>query len=74
MLDTDVVSDAIRNPGGRVASRIATLGGARVGVSIIVAAELRFWGVKRASRSLAAKIDELLNTIPVVPIEPPVVS
>jgi tRNA(fMet)-specific endonuclease VapC len=71
MLDTDAVSDGIRNPGGRVASRIATLGRSRIGVSIIVAAELRFWAVKRGSRQLAAKIDELLGAIPVLPIQPP---
>ena len=71
VLDTDSVSDGIRNPGGRVASRIATLGRSRTGVSIIVAAELRFWAVKRRSRLLATKIDELLGTIPVLPIQPP---
>jgi len=71
MLDTDVVSDTIRNPGGRVASRIATLGRSRICVSLIVAAELRFWGVKRDSRLLTAKLKELLKNIPVLPIEPP---
>jgi tRNA(fMet)-specific endonuclease VapC len=71
LLDTDVVSNSIRNPGGRVASRIVTLGRSRIGISVIVAAELRFWTMKRGSRSLATKVDELLSLFPVLPIEPP---
>jgi tRNA(fMet)-specific endonuclease VapC len=50
---------------------MATLGPSRVGTSIIVAAELRFWAVKRDSSMLAAKLDQLLNEISVLPMEPP---
>jgi tRNA(fMet)-specific endonuclease VapC len=71
LLDTDVVSDSIRNPEGRAASRIATVGHSRIGISIIVAAELRFWAVRRGSETLSAQLEELLNRIPVLPMEPP---
>jgi tRNA(fMet)-specific endonuclease VapC len=41
LLDTNVVSELIRNPKGRVAERIRKVGEAQVCTSIIVAAELR---------------------------------
>jgi len=41
MLDTNIVSDLIRNPRGRVAQHIREIGEAQVCTSIIVAAELR---------------------------------
>ncbi len=42
LLDTNVVSDLVRNPQGKVAQRIRKVGEARVCTSIIVAAELRY--------------------------------
>jgi tRNA(fMet)-specific endonuclease VapC len=42
MLDTNIVSDVIRNSQGPVARRIADIGEASVCTSVIVTAELRF--------------------------------
>ena len=49
LLDTNIVSNLVRNPQGRVAERIRKIGGARVCTSIIVAAELRYGAVKKGS-------------------------
>jgi tRNA(fMet)-specific endonuclease VapC len=40
LLDTNIISDLIRNPGGKVAQRIRAVGEAEACTSIIVAAEL----------------------------------
>lgn len=71
LLDTNIVSDSIRNPSGNVAKRIAAEGRARVCVSIIVAAQLRFGATKRRSRSLVTRIEEILDFIPVIPFAEP---
>jgi tRNA(fMet)-specific endonuclease VapC len=42
LLDTNIVSDLVRHPHGRIADRIATVGERQVCTSIIVAAELRY--------------------------------
>ena len=72
LLDTNTVSDLLRAPQGRVASRIAAEGAASVATSIIVAAELRFGAVKRGSRKLSSRVDTLLDgLLPVLKFEPP---
>ena len=38
MLDTNIISDLIRNPQGKAAKRIAKVGDGNIGTSIIVAA------------------------------------
>jgi len=72
MLDTNVVSDIIRNPRGRAATKADQIGEQRIFVSIVVAAELRFGIAKRPSPVFAEKIDDLLKMFTVVPLEPPV--
>jgi tRNA(fMet)-specific endonuclease VapC len=72
LLDTNMLSDAIRNPGGRVANRVREAGDANVCTSIIVAAELRFGAAKRNSPRLTALVDEALGEIDVLPLEAPV--
>jgi predicted nucleic acid-binding protein len=42
LLDTNIVSDLICDPGGVVAARIAQVGEETVCISLVVAAELRF--------------------------------
>jgi predicted nucleic acid-binding protein len=46
LLDTNIVSDLIRNPQGRIAEQIRKIGEAQVCTSIIVAAELRYGATK----------------------------
>ena len=71
LLDTNIVSDLIRNPQGRVAQHIREVGEARVCTSIIVAAELRYGAAKKASPRLTAQLEAVLGALDVVPFEAP---
>ena len=71
MLDTNIVSDLVRHPQGRVADAIAAQGETKVATSIIVAAELRFGAAKSGSRKLAQQLDAILGVLPVLPFEMP---
>ena len=71
LLDTNTVSDLVRNPDGMVKDRIARTGSALVCTSIIVAAELRFGAIKRGSRRLLNQLETVLTPLDVVPLEAP---
>src|ERR1700761_5937685 len=71
MLDTNILSDLIRNPQGRTARRIAKVGENNVCTSIIVAAELRYGCAKSGSKRLRKAVEDLLGEIPVLPFEMP---
>jgi tRNA(fMet)-specific endonuclease VapC len=71
MLDTNIVSDLIRNPVGDVTRRLAAEGEDSVAVSIIVAAELRYGSAKRGSPRLNALVDGMLRRITVLPLRLP---
>ena len=47
LLDTNIVSDLIRNPQGQIASHVRKVGEGRVATSIVVAAELRYGAEKK---------------------------
>lgn len=71
LLDTNILSDLIRNPFGPVAQRIEVVGARAVCTSIIVAAELRYGSAKKGSPRLQARVEDILATIPVLPLEVP---
>jgi tRNA(fMet)-specific endonuclease VapC len=71
MLDTNIVSDLIRNPQGRAAKRIAKVGEDNICTSIIVAAELRYGCAKSGSARLLKAVEDLLGEINVLPLEVP---
>ncbi|NTH16697.1 type II toxin-antitoxin system VapC family toxin [Agrobacterium rhizogenes] len=71
MLDTNIVSELVRNPHGVVARRIAEVGPDAVCVSIITAAELRYGCAKKGSAKLLAQVEAILGSIPVLPLEVP---
>src|SRR5580704_14742860 len=71
LLDTNAVSDLVRNPHGQIASRIAQVGATQVCTSIIVAAELRFGAVKRGSQRLLTQLETVLNPLDVLALEAP---
>ena len=70
LLDTNIVSDLIRNPQGHVAARIAQVGEETVCTSIIVASELRYGATKKGSPRLSAQVDAVLGTLPILNFEP----
>jgi tRNA(fMet)-specific endonuclease VapC len=70
LLDTNIVSDLVRNPQGRIAQHIRKIGERQVCTSIIVAAELRY-GAKKQSARLTARLQAVLGAIEVLPLEAP---
>jgi tRNA(fMet)-specific endonuclease VapC len=71
LLDTNILSDLIREPQGAVARRISSVGEATVCTSVIVAAELRFGAERSGSSKLADRADLLLSALTVLPLESP---
>jgi tRNA(fMet)-specific endonuclease VapC len=74
LLDTDIVSDLVRRPGGLVSQRIREVGEAQVCTSIIVAAELRYGAAKRGSPRLSSQLETILAALDVLALEAPVDS
>ena len=71
LLDTNIVSDLVRNPHGLVAAYIRRVGESRVATSIIVAAELRYGADKKRSPRLTSQLKAVLGALEVLPWEAP---
>ena len=71
LLDTNILSDLVRNPQGRVFARIRDVGEEAVCTSIVVAAELRFGAFKKGSDRLSAQVEAILTAINVYPFDVP---
>jgi tRNA(fMet)-specific endonuclease VapC len=71
MLDTNILSDLVRQPQGEIAQRIARVGEQAVCTSIIVASELRFGAAKRNSARLTKQVETILGAIDVRPLDTP---
>jgi tRNA(fMet)-specific endonuclease VapC len=71
MLDTNIISDLIKNPQGQAARHIARVGERDVCTSIIVAAELRYGCAKSGSKRLTKAVEDLLGEINVLPFDSP---
>jgi tRNA(fMet)-specific endonuclease VapC len=71
LLDTNVVSDLIRNPRGRVSEHIRRVGAAQVCTSIIVAAELRYGAAKKDSPRLVTQLEAVLGALDILPFKAP---
>jgi tRNA(fMet)-specific endonuclease VapC len=72
LLDTNILSDVIRNKTGVIAVKIGRMTRSErrtLCTSIIVAGELRFGGGKKNSLRLLERIDAVLTTINVLPLE-----
>jgi tRNA(fMet)-specific endonuclease VapC len=72
LLDTNVLSDLVRHPHGRIADRIAQVGERNVCTSIIVAAELRYGAARKGSPLLSAQLETVLGALEVLALESPV--
>ncbi len=71
LLDTNIISDLIRNPQGNVSKRIAKVGASQMCTSIIVAAELRYGAEKRGAVSLSERLEAVLERLEVLPFAAP---
>ncbi|WP_025860797.1 type II toxin-antitoxin system VapC family toxin [Acetobacter papayae] len=72
LLDTNIISDLIRNPAGLAAHRIEKENPKTVFTSVIVAAELRYGCAKKGSARLLERVESVLGIIPVLPLDVPV--
>jgi tRNA(fMet)-specific endonuclease VapC len=72
LLDTNILSELVRRPRGRIADHIAKVGEQHVCTSIIVAAELRYGAAKKASARLTAQLEAVLGAVEVLALESPV--
>jgi len=72
LLDTNVISEAIRNPGAQVDHRLRRVIDKEIGTSIVVSAELRF-GLKRNPGFRHRELLEMfLSVLEIWPIDAPV--
>jgi tRNA(fMet)-specific endonuclease VapC len=69
LLDTNILSDLLRNPAGRAARRLAVVGEAVVCTSIVVACELRYGAAKKGSPQLSERVETLLESLEVLPLD-----
>ena len=71
MLDTNILSELVRNPQGEVTAQIANAGEDSVCTSIVVAAELRYGAIRSNSAKLAERVDLILSALEILPLETP---
>ena len=72
LLDTNIVSDLVKHPTGKVAQRIDEVGELSICTSIIVVSELRFGAEKSSSSRLKQQVDQILELMVVLPLDSPV--
>ncbi len=71
LLDTNIISDLVRNPQGRAARKIARAGERNICTSIVVATELRYGCAKSGSKRLLEAVENLLAEIDVLAFDVP---
>ena len=71
MLDTNIVSAIIRQPRSDLANRIADLPRHAFGISLVVAAELRYGAFCKGSPRLTRQVEAVLEGIDLLPLEEP---
>jgi len=69
MLDTNIISELIRNPEGAVQQVVARVGTPAISISSIVASELRFGYLKRGSDRLAQLVEDMISRVELVPYD-----
>lgn len=72
LLDTNIVSDLVRNPQGRAAQRVAQVGDSNVCTSIVVASELWYGAIKKDAPRLTSQLEAVLGVMEVLPLALPV--
>jgi len=71
MLDTNILSDMIRNPSGRAAARLRQVGDEGICTSIVVASELRYGAAKKGSEKLTVRVEAALREVEVLALDVP---
>jgi tRNA(fMet)-specific endonuclease VapC len=71
MFDTNALSELIRNPRGPLAQRLEGVSPDSVCTSIVVACELRFGARRKGSDVLIRRVEQLLASVAVLPLDEP---
>jgi len=71
LLDTNIVSDVIRNPQGPAARRLRTVGISQTYINIVISAELLYVAEEKNALQLTRRIEEFLRTIRRAPLDEP---
>jgi tRNA(fMet)-specific endonuclease VapC len=71
MLDTNTLSDLIRTPRGTLVQRLSATEPDALCTSIVVACELRFGARRKGSQVLTQRVEQLLDTLTVLPLDEP---
>ncbi len=71
LLDTNIVSDLINNPDGRITQRLAELGPGAVVTSVIVRSEIWYGARRRQSPRLSKQIADVLGGLEALPFDAP---
>lgn len=71
MLDTNALSELIRDPRGPVIQRLSDVAPDVVCTSIVVACELRFGAQRKGSAVLTERVNALLDAMVVLPFDEP---
>jgi tRNA(fMet)-specific endonuclease VapC len=71
MLDTNTLSDLIRDPRGVLVRRLSETEPDAACTSIVVACELRFGARRKGSEVLTQRVKQLLKTLAVLPLDEP---
>lgn len=69
LLDTNILSDVIKNPQGMAAKRMMALDNNDLFTSIIVASEIRYGVEKKKSALLSSRVELLLQMLDVLPFD-----
>ena len=69
LLDTNILSDLVKHPTGKVFTKIQNIGEDKICTSVIVAYELRFGAEKSNSSRLTERIALILGNINVLSLE-----
>lgn len=71
MLDTNALSELVRNPRGTLARTLSALEPDSVCTSIVAACELRFGAQRKGSVVLTQRVEQLLHALTVLPLDTP---
>lgn len=71
MLDTNILSELMRDPAGALTRRLADEAPDAICTSIVVACELRFGAPRKGSPALTQRVEQLLAVLQVLPFDAP---
>ena len=72
LLDTNIISDIAKNPGGPAAKRLAELSANELCTSVVVSAEVRFGFENGIGKALRTSMTAVLDNLRILSLEPPV--